>query len=105
MVDQPAIEVNMDALKAQVLPLCRGIPGAIVVCAEIFKVYDFPTVKLIYDCLEKKQIYGSDIWVLYKNNDKILDKFVAHVTDNIVSDIVSDNVSDNVPDNVSDNII
>jgi len=80
-VSDEKVEDDIDdatALIRFVIDLGQGIPGAITVLGSVMRYYP-QSAKEVYMKLFTAGKKGSDIWILYKNCDKKLDKFVKTV--------------------------
>ncbi len=64
----------------KMINLSQGNPGGITVLSEIYQSYPIEFVKRLLDVLEKTEIRGPDIWVLWKNkSNKNYHEFIANV--------------------------
>ncbi len=73
----------MDALvqavvTAYIVELSQGNPGAISVLTQVFR--QFPDeASQVCEVLQKRNILGSDLWVLFKQHNKDVAAFVSNL--------------------------
>jgi len=60
------------------LLICQGIPGPITVLSNLMNEYPDVT-PAVYLKLYEKKIFGSDIWVLFKDSNRELNVFIKKV--------------------------
>jgi hypothetical protein len=71
-------DVLQELLKELLINLGEGNPGAISVLRMMLDEYPEETFE-VTEKLVRHQIKGSDMWVLFKEKEKDIHKFVNHV--------------------------
>ena len=66
-------------IEKKIIFISNGNPGALNVMGEIMKSFGEKKMMEIINILISKNIVGSNIWVLYKESDKDINKFINNL--------------------------
>jgi hypothetical protein len=70
----------------RIIAVSEGNPGALTVFQLLLERYP-EKIELILDMLEKYNIRGSNLWVLYKQCHKDIAFFVSYVIEELVNEV------------------